>query len=242
MTGAKKADVAALVIAMTFPAVMAWIYFVTLASDSGGRNDALRFAFAAGKSLQFAFPGLFVWLLERPRLRFTLPGATGLRRGLALGLVVGAAILGVYQFWLRENPLLGNTPEKIFHKLEEFNCATPARFVALALFIAVFHSLLEEYYWRWFVFGRLRRYLNLPSCLLLASLAFMAHHVIVLGVYFPGRFWMLAVPFSLGVAIGGALWAWLYEHTKSLLGPWVSHMLVDLAIMAVGYDMVARYW
>ena len=41
-----------------------------------------------------------------------------------------------------------------------------------------------------------------------------------------------------GVATGGAVWAWLYERTGSLWAAWLSHLLVDTAIMAVGYDLV----
>ena len=75
-----------------------------------------------------------------------------------------------------------------------------------------------------------------------SSLAFMAHHVFVLAYYFPGRFWIAAVPFSLGVAFGGGLWAWLYHRFQSLYAPWVSHLLADAAIMVIGYDMANRYW
>jgi len=70
-----------------------------------------------------------------------------------------------------------------------------------------------------------------------SSLGFMAHHVIVLATYFG-----LASPvtwiFSLGIAAGGAFWAWLYHRSGSLLGPWLSHLLVDAAIFAAGYEIV----
>jgi membrane protease YdiL (CAAX protease family) len=65
----------------------------------------------------------------------------------------------------------------------------------------------------------------------------MAHHVLVLGKYFgfdsPAT-WL----FSSCVAVGGAVWAWLYNRTGSLLGPWLSHLLVDAAIFAIGFDLV----
>ena len=78
-------------------------------------------------------------------------------------------------------------------KIEEFSAAAPARYVVLAAFLAVVHSLLEEYYWRWFVFGRLRRLVSSPAAILISSLAFMAHHVVVLGRFFPNDFWPAAV-------------------------------------------------
>jgi membrane protease YdiL (CAAX protease family) len=242
-----KRDAAALVFAMTFPAVMAWVYFVALATEGGKPALVLMIAYGAGKFVQFTFPAVYflltVWWVERRQLVVKPPHGRALLVGLVSGLLVGSAILGLYETWLRHSSLLANTPDKVYRKLQEFSCATPGRFIALAVFLSVFHSLLEEYYWRWFVFGYLRRYLRLFWAITLASLGFMAHHVIVLAVYFPGRFWTLALPFSLGVAIGGAFWAWLYERTGSLVAPWLSHMLIDLAIMAVGYEMLAgRYW
>jgi uncharacterized protein len=45
--------------------------------------------------------------------------------------------------------------------------------------------------------------------------------------------------FSLSVAVGGAFWAWLYQRTGSLYGPWLSHLLVDAAIFLVGYDLAS---
>jgi membrane protease YdiL (CAAX protease family) len=68
----------------------------------------------------------------------------------------------------------------------------------------------------------------------------MSHHVIVLAVYMPGTraFVTKVVPLSLGVAVGGALWAWLYQRTGSIYAPWVSHVLSDVGIMAVGYAML----
>ena len=43
---------------------------------------------------------------------------------------------------------------------------------------------------------------------------------------------------SAAVAIGGAFWAWLYERSGSLVGPWMSHLLVDAGIFLVGFDLV----
>ena len=117
--------------------------------------------------------------------------------------------------------------------------ATPGRYILLlAAFLCVAHSLLEEYYWRWFVFGRLRLHVHPSLALVLAGLAFMAHHVVIIWVYFPGHFWSAVLPFSLGVAFGGIVWAWLYERSGSLLGPWLSHLVVDAALMAIGYRLV----
>jgi uncharacterized protein len=73
---------------------------------------------------------------------------------------------------------------------------------------SLLHSLLEEYYWRWFVFGQLHRLIALWPAIMISALAFMGHHVVVLGVYLtetPRVAWII----SAAVAIGGGFWAWL---------------------------------
>ena len=62
-------------------------------------------------------------------------------------------------------------------------------------------------------------------------------NVVVLGLYFGWTNpWMYF--FSLATAVGGAFWAWLYNKTGSIYGPWASHLLIDAAIFAVGYDLI----
>jgi membrane protease YdiL (CAAX protease family) len=33
-------------------------------------------------------------------------------------------------------------------------------------------------------------------------------------------------------------WAWLYDRTGSLLGPWMSHLIIDAGIFWVGYELI----
>ena len=64
---------------------------------------------------------------------------------------------------------------------------------------------MEEYYWRWFAFGRLRRICPLWLAVAVSSGAFMLHHVVVLSAYVqPQYFWGVAFFFSLMVAAAGA--------------------------------------
>jgi membrane protease YdiL (CAAX protease family) len=116
---------------------------------------------------------------------------------------------------------------------------SPLAFFLLASFLSLLHSGLEEYYWRWYAFGRLRETVPLGWATLLSALAFASHHVVILAVYFPGRFWMMTIPLSAGIVVGGIVWASLYQRSGSLLGPWVSHALVDAAIFVVAWDLIA---
>src|SRR5205823_3149943 len=148
------------------------------------------------------------------------------------GAVVAAGIGVLYAWWLHGHPLIPDAPERIHAILVRMHVDTPARFLALAGAVAVVHSLLEEYYWRWFVYFGLRRLLPFWPALLLGAAGFMAHHILLLMVYFPGpeAFVVLVVPFSLAVAVGGGFWSWLYERSGSFYAPWLSHLLVDAAL------------
>jgi membrane protease YdiL (CAAX protease family) len=226
--------------AMIFPTAAAWGYFLALAGGEAAPNPWLQGLYVGSKVVQFAFPIVFLWLLREPWPRLVLPGRKGLLLGFGFGVLVAAVILGVYFLSLRHTPGMRLAAGKIYEKLAQGGMATPGRYLLLAGFIIVPHSLLEEYYWRWFVFGRLRQLTSLLPAVVVSSLAFMAHHVIILYVYLPGKLWTEVVPFSLAIAVGGAVWAWLYDRVGTLYPSWLGHLLVDAAILVVGWDLLLQ--
>src|SRR5438132_1761247 len=85
----------ALAFAMSFPGLMAWVYFVALAQPASGDRTLPIGAFPAyalGKIIQFGFPVLWVWTYERHRLRPAVPSFAGLALGVGFGLLVAALI------------------------------------------------------------------------------------------------------------------------------------------------------
>lgn len=234
-------DGAALTFATLFPPVMAWLYFVAL-QRPGQAGGAAIAAYLVGKSVQFLFPLVYAALWQRERLRWQRPAITGLALGLGFGLLVAAGMFALYFGWLRTSPWMAQTPGQIWARLERFHVASRVGYLGLALGYCLGHSFLEEYYWRWFVFAGLRRYLPLAAAVALSALGFTLHHAVVLGAYFPGRFMTMALPLSICVGVGGAVWALIYARGGSLLAPWLSHLLVDAAIMVLGYDLLADYW
>jgi membrane protease YdiL (CAAX protease family) len=233
-----KRDLSALAFAMTYPTFMAWIYFVVLAGGGRDLNPAVMVAFAAGKTLQFLFPLAYVALTAREQLRPRPPSVRGLGLGFGFGVLVGACAFGLYLLLRSYTDLLDETPARVAGEMREFHIDSPGRYLLFMVVFCLGHSLLEEYYWRWFVFGWLRKWTPVWVAIGLSSVAFMGHHVIILNKYFPDRFWTATVPFSLCVAVGGVVWAWLYQRTQSLYAVWVSHIVIDAAIFAVGFDMM----
>jgi membrane protease YdiL (CAAX protease family) len=238
-------DVPAVTFALFFPLLMTWYYFVVMHhQEQAQTNRGLIVAYSAGKAIQFLFPVAYIALVEPALLRSCGRRASprGWLAGIGFGLAVAAAMLALYFSLLRGGSTLENTPAQLYSRLQGFNLATPLGFLGLAIFYCVVHSFLEEYYWRWFAFDRLQRYLPVAAAIILSSLGFMLHHVVLLYVYLPGQFWLFALPFSLAVAVGGAFWAWLYYFCGSLLPSWLSHLLIDAAIMLVGYDLLLPFW
>src|SRR5713226_6848264 len=89
----------ALIFAMCFPGVMAWVYFVALAQPvdpAGAPVSGALAAYAASKCVQFGFPIFWLWGVERRRLRPAVPSFKGLALGLGFGLLVAALILCAY--------------------------------------------------------------------------------------------------------------------------------------------------
>src|SRR5438270_12057922 len=122
-------------------------------------------------------------------------------------------MFALYFLLLRHSPWLAQTPARIREKLQEFGADSPAGYLALSLFLSVAHSFLEEYYWRWFVFGRLSTLLPVGSAMILSSLGFLSHHVLVVWAYLPDKILTGVLPASLAVAAGGLAWSWIYHRS-----------------------------
>jgi membrane protease YdiL (CAAX protease family) len=247
----RSVGTAMLLAAMVFPTVLTFAYFVLLAGHSAWLQQVV---YAVGKTIQFTFPALVVALpgMRRPSSGFRIATmrvlswrlksgwlrvqAPMLAVGVGFGLLVLAAMFGLYHLMWRAVPAFADATEAIRGKIVGLGISELWTYVAVGVFYALCHSALEEYYWRWFVFGQLRNRLRWTFAVAVSSLAFMAHHVILLATYFGWSSpWTYA--FSLSVAVGGAVWAWLYQRSGSLAAPWLSHLVVDAAIFLVGYDL-----
>ena len=235
-------DAVALLVVLFAPTVAAWFYFIQLeASPWAGA------AYGATKTLQFLLPILFLfWLLP--------PGTIQLKKwttgrwmlwAVLSGLLASAGMLLAYVMFFHGGPVTDAVGPAIAQKLEDFHISDPGSYLLMSIFLSFIHSGLEEYYWRWFVFGALRRRMGFTPALLIGSLGFTSHHVLVIYTYVRhldkgtlGGQGGLLVAASLAVFLAGAFWCWLYERSGRLQAAWLSHVLVDLALMSMGAMMI----
>lgn len=194
-----------------------------------------RVIYAGTKIFTVVWPAISVWLIFRttlPKIQLRLEKH---RRAIPLGIFLGISIvllmLGLMQTPLGE--IVATSSENIRNKARELGILE--YYWPFALFLSVIHSLIEEYYWRWFVFGHLREVLTTSSAHVLAGLSFAAHHVVVATQFFPIGWGVLLGGLA---GAGGILWSLMYEKQQTLMGAWICHLIVDLGILAIGHKIL----
>lgn len=182
-----------------------------------------------------------------------LPRGLGLRAvpragwawGVGLGLAIAAVIVAGYA-WLGRDLV---DPGPFREQAARNGLDAAGRYWAFAAGISLGNALLEEVFWRWFVMGRCLDLIrgrggatSRPSraswagAVVLGSLLFTAHHVIALAAQFDALPTALA---SVGVLIGGVAWSVLTIRFESIWPSYVSHVLTNAAMFAVGWWMLA---
>lgn len=125
-------------------------------------------------------------------------------------------------------------------KIAQMNLDNIWLYVAGALYWCTVNSLLEEYFWRWFVYSRLRDVLpanaaGIAGAIVAVALLFTAHHVVAMKVYFD---WNVTLLGALGCFIGSATWSVLYVKFKNIYACYVSHVYADLIIFYIGWRLI----
>ncbi len=235
----KARDFFILTFALFYPLAMTAAYFVWCVNHA---PDAAKSVYAIGKALQFLFPAAITAFVLKERVLVRKPNSRGLLFGFLFGLVVGLTIFFAARYGLASSAWRDS--DFVVRLRTEFNARvgsfglTKVTFAVVALFYSLVHSGLEEYYWRWFTFGRLARRFSFVPAAVICAVAFSLHHIVVLGTYF-GYSSALTWFCSFGVGVGGFVWQTLYHKTDSIYGGWLSHCLVDAGIYAVGFLLLA---
>lgn len=224
----------AILFALAYPTALTYVYFVYLMQAP---QMVQHIAYGGGKILQFGFPLFWVYAIERQEWQLHRPRTEGMLAAGGFGLLVALSMWALYYFWLAPAGMMDVAAGPIRDKVAGFGIDNVWTYAAFGLFYTLIHSLAEEYYWRWFVYAQSTRVMSVGRANLISSLGFTAHHVLLLGTFF-GYSNPITWIFSTGIAVGGAVWAWLYQRNRSLYPVWLSHALVDAAIFSIGYHLV----
>lgn len=161
-------------------------------------------------------------IFRRPD-RTSLNISAALALGVFLFLTVGYMLLAP---WLD----LSAIPEKL-----RLSGITAETFPAVALFITVCNSFLEEFFFRGFAFLTLRRQAGEGFACVFSGLAFAAYHVSIMDGWFHPIWFAL---FLAGLAVGGMLFNFL-DRKGGIWCGWLVHAAANLAINLIGMRMFA---
>jgi membrane protease YdiL (CAAX protease family) len=176
-----------------------------------------------------------VWVLAveraRPSLRFRPAAQRAWGEGLAVGLALAAGLFGL---WFAGAAQLLDV-DGLRAALARAGVTDGAEYLAVALWITLVNSALEEYVWRWFVGERAARLVGPRAGVPLAAACFTLHHVVVFGLQGGATFALIG-----GAAVFGAgcLWSWLVARHGALGPAWLSHVLVDAAGLWIGWQLL----
>ncbi len=228
-----KTRLLVVLIALLLPAIASVIYFVWLPGTPLAKG-----IYSFTKVFMLVWPVIAIRLCLRERFRDTDPDRpmkqhfASIQGGILFGLITITVMYALYDLTVL-GVILRDNADNIFSHLESFGVVR--YFWLLAIFISFFNAAFEEFYWRWFGFGQLRKICSPRLAHLFAAIGFSLHHIVVLSQFVP-----LSTAVFLGacVGIGGAVWSLIYHGSRSLWGAWVSHLIIDLGIMWIGWQVL----
>lgn len=214
---------------MTVPVLASLFYFVLF-----GGGYVPKFIYTATKVFTVAWPVVGYLILRQPIPRIDIHHRKhfcAVPAGVVLGIVMVAAMFGSMHTPFGET-LIGHCG-RISAKIRSVGLVH--YYWAFGLFLSLVHSLIEEYYWRWFVFGRLRVVVGVSLAHVLAAVSFAAHHVVIATQFVPVGWAFVVGGF---VAAAGMVWSMMYIRQNTLAGAWVCHAIADLGIITIGHKLV----
>lgn len=217
-------------IVMLLPLVASFFYFVWYPGTAFGNSF-----YVGVKILLFVWPFIAVWFILREK--FSDHSRPKNHRGsIIAGTIFGLLTFATLFILVKLTPVGGiiyGNADRISGRIEDLG--VKQHFVLFALFLSFIHAALEEFFWRYFAFGQLRKLIPVTAAVIAAALGFAAHHVVVLTQFLPVS---AAIPLGLCVGIGGAVWSVIYHRYNSLWGAWISHVIIDLGIMWIGWEIL----
>jgi uncharacterized protein len=177
------------------------------------------------------FPVTWKRLIEKQPLNLPL-SKNGWWPGIILGILMFGVIFGSY--WFDGRYLLNIADIKA--RTSQMGMNVPLMVYGFGTFQTLINSFIEEYVWRWFVFGHCQVVWSKRWAVLFSALFFTLHHVILLVAYCD-NLWLVLVE-SIAVFIAGILWAVCMKAYKSLLPSYLSHLAADLALQIISWHIL----
>lgn len=157
----------------------------------------------------------------------------GSKGQLVISIILGLGVYGLIigGFILFKDFIDLNNIERLLSKNVNVN---RENFVLVALYISFFNSLLEEFFFRGFLFLGLKKLGNTMKAYVISSLLFTIYHIAIIGSWFNIGIFLLAM---VGLFIGGLIFNGLNHTNDNIYNSWLVHMFANFAINTVGLLM-----
>lgn len=155
------------------------------------------------------------------------------KKGLLMALILGAGVYGVILggFFL-VRPFFDFSG--IAGKLTQNAGVTRENFLYVSLYISFVNSLLEEFFFRGFLFSNLKTK-GKPFANLFSAAVFAAYHVAMMSGWFSPVLFMLVMA---GLTVGGVLFNCLNDRFGGICVSWLVHMCANFAINTIGFILL----
>lgn len=173
----------------------------------------------------FIYTHLFLGKGEGSRIIKT----RGLWPGIALGIFSFVAVIVAYAV-LAQYIDLSNIVDELQTKLG----ITPLNFIFVALYITLVNSLLEEYFFRNFIFLRVFNEGKIWVAYVYSSLLFALYHMAIFAQWFTPSLTLLCL---LGLFLVGLVYCYINSKAENFFNSWIAHVFADSAIILIGLRM-----
>lgn len=143
-----------------------------------------------------------------------------------LGIFVFCAIIGAYvilQQYIDNDQLIIEFEKK--YKINRNNI------IYYSLYITFINSLLEEFFFRGFLFLNIKRLGYRKTAYIISSIIFAIYHIANFQNWFLIGVFIIAIA---GLFIGGCIFNFLDEEQETFLNSWFVHICADLGIVLIG--------
>ncbi|MDP3698839.1 MAG: type II CAAX endopeptidase family protein [Nanoarchaeota archaeon] len=144
-----------------------------------------------------------------------------LRKTALFGLLVGLTYYLAYLFFKHNF-----TTQTIIQNLQESATINTNNLLMIGIYIIFVNSLLEEYFWRGFLFEKLIKNSKPIFAYLITGIAFSFHHLVFYFTWFTWPFLLLA---TFGLVSFALLMNYIFQKYHDLFSCWLIHLCADTA-------------
>lgn len=183
--------------------------------------------------LFIAIPYIYLKFIQKSNIRDALNlrrfEASTFKLGLILGFLSFAVIIAAYF-------ILGGYIDfnNIAQELQSKSKITPSNFIFVGLYLTFGNSLLEELFFRGFIFLNLFNQGAKKFSYIYSSVLFGVYHIAIFKTWFNPLLIGLAL---LGLITVGIIFDWLDTKTENFINSWILHILADSSIVIIGMRM-----